>query len=151
MQSVTGRVIVVAATVAIAVAAFLLLQEDEAESPTTAGAPTAGVASGEKERPSPRDGETAKPGPVPDTPTIVVEGGAPKDGVVDLEYEKGDDIRFTVRSDVEEAIHVHGYDLEQDVGPKQEANFAFPAEIDGVFEVELENSAVPIAELRVTP
>ena len=54
-------------------------------------------------------------------------------------------------SDIADSIHVHGYDVSQAVTAGQTAELAFPAEIDGVYEVELENSAVPIAELTINP
>lgn len=84
-------------------------------------------------------------------PTIVVRHGEPVGGVEELEYDSGDQIRFEVSSDVAEEIHVHGYDLMQDVAAGGVASFDFPAEIEGIFDVELEGSGEQIAELRVNP
>jgi hypothetical protein len=56
-----------------------------------------------------------------------------------------------VESDVAEHVHVHGYDVIQDIAPGRPAEFDFPAESEGLFEVELEDSAVQIAELEVSP
>ena len=67
------------------------------------------------------------------------------------EGDAGDEVRFEVQSDIAEHVHVHGYDVIQDVEPGKPVVFAFPAEIEGVFEVELEDSATQIAELTVNP
>jgi Cu-Zn family superoxide dismutase len=83
--------------------------------------------------------------------TIVIENGEPVDGIAELEYSAGDEIEFTVESDVAEEIHVHGYDLNKEVPAGGSVTFSFPAEIEGIFEVEMEGQAVQIAELRVNP
>jgi hypothetical protein len=85
------------------------------------------------------------------TPTIVVKNGEPVGGVQELEYSAGDQIRFEVDSDVTDEIHVHGYDLMKDVPAGGSVTFSFPAEIEGIFEVELEDRKEQIAELRVNP
>lgn len=85
------------------------------------------------------------------TPTIVVENGEPVGGVQELEYNAGDQVRFKVDSDVADEIHVHGYDLMKDVSAGGSVTFSFPAEIEGIFEVELEGRKEQIAELRVNP
>jgi hypothetical protein len=85
------------------------------------------------------------------TPTIVVKNGEPVGGVQELEYNAGDQVRFEVDSDVADEIHVHGYDLMKDVSAGGSVTFTFPAEIEGIFEVELEGRKEQIAELRVNP
>jgi hypothetical protein len=85
------------------------------------------------------------------TPTIVVKNGEPVGGVQELEYNAGDQVRFKVESDVADEIHVHGYDLMKDVPAGGSVTFSFPAEIEGIFEVELEERKEQIAELRVNP
>ena len=83
--------------------------------------------------------------------SIVVRGGEPVGGVQELEYSAGEEVRFTVRSDVADEIHVHGYDLMKDVSAGGLVSFSFPADIEGIFEVELEDRKEQIAELRVNP
>jgi hypothetical protein len=85
------------------------------------------------------------------TPKIVIKNGEPVGGVQELEYSAGDQIRFEVDSDVADEIHVHGYDLMKDVPAGGSVSFSFPAEIEGIFEVELEELGEQIAELRVNP
>lgn len=84
-------------------------------------------------------------------PTIVVRDGEPVGGVKRLEYSAGDEIRFEVESDAAEEIHVHGYDVAREVPAGGSVSFAIPADIEGIFEVELEGLGVQIAELRVNP
>jgi hypothetical protein len=84
-------------------------------------------------------------------PKIVVRDGEPVGGVKRLEYGAGEEIRFEVESDSAEEIHVHGYDVAKDVPAGGSVSFAIPADIEGIFEVELERLGVQIAELRVNP
>jgi hypothetical protein len=84
-------------------------------------------------------------------PTIVIRNGEPVGGVKQLEYDAGDEIRFEVKSDVADEVHVHGYDLMQDVKAGGTVSFDFPAEIEGIFEAELEGRKEQIAEITVNP
>jgi hypothetical protein len=86
-----------------------------------------------------------------DVPTIVVRDGEPVDGVAELEFSAGEEIRFRVSSDQAEEIHVHGYDVSKDVPAGGTIEFAFPAELEGIYEAELEELGVQIAELRINP
>lgn len=85
-------------------------------------------------------------------PTIVVEDGEPVGGVQELEFSAGEEVRFRVEGDEAEEIHVHGYDLMKEIPQGGgTVEFDFPAEIEGIFEAELEGKGVQIAELRVNP
>jgi hypothetical protein len=86
-----------------------------------------------------------------DVPTIVVRDGEPVGGVQELGFDAGEEVRFRVSSDEAEEIHVHGYDLAKDVPAGGTVEFAFPAELEGIYEVELEGQAVQIAELQINP
>jgi len=89
-----------------------------------------------------------KPPPVP---TIVLRNGKPVGGMRELAFDSGEQVRFRVRSDVADEIHVHGYDLTADVAAGDAIAFAFPADIEGIFEVESHESGEQIAELRIEP
>jgi len=95
-----------------------------------------------------RDSTTNASGKVP---TIVVEDGKPVGGVRSLTYDKGEQVRFKVDSDVSDEIHVHGYDIMKDVKAGGSVGFDFPADIEGVFEAELEGRTEQIIELTVNP
>jgi hypothetical protein len=86
-------------------------------------------------------------------PTIVVnKQGEPVGGIADLTYKKGDQIHFKVEVPFEEEIHLHGYDVMKEV-PKGGGTVTYdlPAELEGVFEAELEGRAEQIVELKVEP
>lgn len=80
---------------------------------------------------------------------IVVRHGKPVGGLKKITVNKGDRVRFTVRSDVADEIHVHGYELHKDVKAGGQVSFDFPATIDGDFVIELESRSEQIAALRV--
>ncbi len=83
--------------------------------------------------------------------TIVIKNGEPVGGIAQLTYNKGEEVRFKVDSDVSDEVHMHGYDIMKDVKAGGSVSFAFPATIEGVFEAELEGRKEQILELTVNP
>ncbi len=83
--------------------------------------------------------------------TIVVKNGKPVGGIRQLTYNEGEQILFTVDSDVSDEVHMHGYDIMKDVKAGGSVTFDFPATIEGVFEAELEGRKEQIIELTVNP
>ena len=85
---------------------------------------------------------------------ITVNNGNPVGGVKTLTYNKGDQVQLEVRLNTpEEEVHVHGYERE---APAEHSpvRLSFPANLDGVFEIELhklDHTEAPIAELHVNP
>lgn len=159
MQSNGSRVVALLVAAAVIIALFFAFRgggDDDATTATEA-ATTATTADG--------DGDGGEGGHHPGhenhgnhgngggllVPTIEVVNGKPKDGVAELEFEQGDDIRFAVTSDSADEVHVHGYDVEAEVGPGDTAVLDFPADLEGVFEVELHHSGAQIAELTIEP
>lgn len=130
----------------IAVAAFVLLQPEEGRQDRAAqkqGQPPVGAE--QANRAPARQTERAE------NKEIGVEGGEPVGGIQGLSVRTGETVRFAVRSDVADEVHVHGYDRSRPVARGRPARFQFPADLEGVFEVELEKRGVEIAELRVQP
>ncbi len=161
MQSNGARALGALAAIVVLVVGFVVLTGEEeagegsadppvASTPAETTADTAGGGSGGDQRES-VENPNPKPKPTDDLTTIVVAGGEPEGGVAKLDYEVGDEVRFAVESDAAEEVHVHGYDIEQEIGPGRATEFAFPADLDGIYEVELHESAVLIAELTVNP
>jgi hypothetical protein len=100
------------------------------------------------------EGTTRGRSPKPQTPTIeriVVRGGDPVGGVKRFEVESGEQVRFSVRSDMADDVHVHGFDIEKRVPARGTVRFRFVANIEGVFEIELHHSGIQIGELRIKP
>src|SRR4051794_32688495 len=134
-----ARVALLGALVVIAIVAFVVLKPDDKKTST---APVA-TQPGNGTKPS-------KPA-APAVTQIVVKGGKPVGGVTTIKVNKGDRIQFTVKSDVSDEIHVHGYDFMKDVKAGGKVSFSFPAKIDGEFVVELESRGEQIVKLVVNP
>jgi hypothetical protein len=64
---------------------------------------------------------------------------------------EGDTVTFSVKSDKQQEVHVHGYNLKQDAAPGKPARFSFKATITGRFEIEFEATSTQIGELTVNP
>jgi hypothetical protein len=152
----------VLAIVAVAVAAvlFVVLRDDdseESEPATTVATTTATGGNGPSGGTGGGGGQAngaggnEQPPPKPEVPTIVVRGGEPVGGVQELSFSQGDDIRFKVESDQAWEIHFHGYDVAKEVSAGGSVAFNVPAELEGVFEVEVEQTATQIAEITVNP
>jgi heme/copper-type cytochrome/quinol oxidase subunit 2 len=155
------NLLLVLGAVVVLVAAFVVLRgsdDDEATVATTTPAATTAPADPAADAPAAGTTPTATtpaatattPAPPP-LPTVEVVGGQPEGGVRDLEFEKGDRVRFRVRSDTDDEVHVHGFDIEKAVGPGRPATFDFKAEFDGRYEIELHGAGTPIAELTIQP
>ena len=67
-----------------------------------------------------------------------------------VDVKIGDVVEIMVSSDVAEEMHLHGYDIVQDVPAGGSATLRFTAEVPGIFEVELENSLTTILELVIS-
>lgn len=87
----------------------------------------------------------------PPTYRVTVRNAKPVGGIEAIKVNKGDDVRLVVKSDTADEIHIHGYDLKQNVEAGGSAAFKFKATIDGAFEIELEDHKEQIAELTVEP
>jgi hypothetical protein len=147
MQSNRARAAIGVVTIAAVVVLFIVLSggDDENKSTTTTEATATTTTPTSTQT-------TTQTTPSPPKPkTITVRDGKPVGGVERLEYQKGDRVRFVVSSDVSDEVHLHGYDIARDVEAGGQARFNFEADLEGVFEVELEDRKEQIAELRVSP
>ena len=145
----TLRVLLGIGVVAVAAVLLVVLKDDGGDdsgdgASTTAARPAAPPPGGQ-----PADTPQAA---APAVPTIVIgEDGGPVGGVAEISVEAGERIRFRVNSPVADEVHVHGYNVEKEVPAGGTATFDFPADIEGLFEVELHHGEEQIAELRVNP
>ena len=80
---------------------------------------------------------------------ITVVDGKVAGGVQRISVDPAQPVTLRITSDVPEELHVHGYDLTLDLEPGTVGELTFTADIPGVFEVELEHSGLPVAEIRV--
>jgi hypothetical protein len=96
--------------------------------------------------------ETTPPEPAGTEATIDIKGGQPDGGVQKIKVAKNDPLQITVNSDQELPIHFHGYDIEKPAAPGKPAVFKLKkANIDGVFEMEIESTKTKIASITVSP
>lgn len=142
------RIALIAGSVVVAAAAFVVFKPDDEEpasnqTSTEVSAPADSQSAATEQAPTPT--------PKPAVTTIRVTNGEPVGGVTNIKVRKGDTVRFVVRSDMPEEVHLHGYDISRDVVPDKGARFRFQAKIEGIFEVELEQLGVPIASVEVRP
>ena len=82
---------------------------------------------------------------------IEIEDGQPVGGVKELTVSKGDTVTIEVSVDTPQEIHIHGYELEQEARPATPAKFKFPADLEGIFDVESHASDAKLAKLVVEP
>jgi hypothetical protein len=147
MQSNRNRAIVAVVGVALLVVLFFVFSGDDETGTDTTNLPTTTASAGGDTTAS--AGDTSTPGANP--VTIEIKDGQPVGGVTDLTVDKGDEVNFIVDSDTASEVHVHGYDLMQDVTAGGKVEFDFPASLDGIFDIELEETATQIAQLTVNP
>ena len=94
----------------------------------------------------------------PDTPA-----GVPRDRMIAVSIEGGemspaeisvnedDSVTLRVSSDRPMELHLHGYDVEGEVGPGQKASLRFEADLTGGFEIEAHESEKELGVLQVRP
>ena len=145
------RLGLVAAAVAVVVAVIVIVQVtgDDA-SPETVATPspaTTAATSGTE----PETTGTQAPPSKPQTISIVVRNGRVRGGLVHATLAQGQRAVILVRSDVEDEVHLHGYDVMRDVAPGAPARIAVRASLPGRFEIELEDRKLQIGELEVRP
>jgi hypothetical protein len=133
-MSTQQRVVLVAGAIAVAVAAFVIAKP---------GGDDNGSSSGSKARKARKAG--------PRVFQIALHGGKPDGGEKRLVVKKGDAVRLTVTADRDDEVHVHGADIEKEVGPGHPGRYAFRAKVEGVFDIETHKPEAKIAELVVEP
>ena len=133
MSLAVRRAAIVGAGVAVLVVAFLLLSGGRDDKTSTTASTTSAQTTASA------------------VPTVRVVGAKPQGGIQKLEFKRGDDVEFRVASDTADEIHVHGYDIHEDVAQGGSVTFSFPGKIEGRFVVELERKGEQIAQLDVNP
>jgi hypothetical protein len=80
---------------------------------------------------------------------VAYAGGAVAGGVRRYAVPVGSTVELVVTSDVADEVHLHGYDRSSFVTAGASTTIRLVADLPGVFEVELEQRAAPLAELQV--
>lgn len=90
----------------------------------------------------------------PSDETVRIRIALPSDAVPSVRrfsVRQGRAVEIVVRTELIDNVHLHGYDLTADVGPGKPGRIEFTADAAGIFELELEERGLPIAELEVRP
>jgi FtsP/CotA-like multicopper oxidase with cupredoxin domain len=69
----------------------------------------------------------------------------------EIDAKQGDTVRFRVKADEDEEVHVHGYDIEKEIPAGGTVTISFKATITGIFEIEFHHSGAVLARLKVEP
>jgi hypothetical protein len=81
---------------------------------------------------------------------IAFAGGAVTGGVQRYAVPVNATVELVVSSDVADEVHVHGYDRKSFVTAGASTTITFAADLTGVFDIELEQRATPLASLQVS-
>ena len=140
------RLGLIAGTIVVLVVAFVLIKptDDSKDSPKKAATPETTTT------PAKTQTAEAKPKP-PEVPTVEVRNGKPAGGKKTISFTSGENARIDVTSNKPSEVHLHGYDVEKDVGPGVKARFREKADIEGIYELELHDSGAVLAKVTVEP
>lgn len=83
------------------------------------------------------------------TLSFTVSGGKVSGDTGRVKVALGTKLRITVLSDVADEIHVHVYDLKQELSAGAPGSLEFVANTSGVIEVELEHQKLTLTRLAV--
>jgi len=95
---------------------------------------------------------TADPSGEPADVTIdvVIAGGKVSPSGATIKAKVGQTVRVTGTGDVEEQLHIHGYDKEIEISPGKPGAVTFKADTKGTFEIETHETAKLVAKLVVS-
>jgi heme/copper-type cytochrome/quinol oxidase subunit 2 len=80
---------------------------------------------------------------------VAIEGGTMNPNEISVEEGDLATLRLTSESLVE--VHIHGYDLEEEVLPGEETDLSFEADATGRFEIEDHETEAQLGTLLVQP
>lgn len=126
----------IAATLAALGAALTLTACGSAEDSTPV-APTA--------RPSAQE-LTAAPA---DPSEFIIHNGERVSGPADIDVRVGDTVKFTIISDVDDELHIHGYDKTFPLKSGEFTTVELKADIPGKFEAELHETGSLVTIIQV--
>ena len=139
------RLFLLVAAVVVLGGALILLSPSDDSAPQSAGTTTTPAAPDTATQP-------AATAPAPAFTVVRVRGGKPVGGVQTITAHKGDVVRIEVTSpDTTSEVHLHGYDIKRELKAGGSVQFVFTAKNEGIFEMELEGTAVQIVKLVVEP
>jgi heme/copper-type cytochrome/quinol oxidase subunit 2 len=102
-------------------------------------------------RPDPTTSGNATPADEPQERVydVAIENGAMSPA--EISVDEGDQVTLLLTSDSPVEVHLHGYDLEEEVLPGEETVLSFEAETTGQFEIEDHETEAALGALLVQP
>lgn len=128
----------VAATAVLVAALFLIPRGDEESADSVA------AQNSEASGPTGSTAESSSARPRAPKPPLLTAAD-PKE----IEFELGELVRFSAENPTADEVHVHGYDNSMELPADRRKTMRFRADIEGIFEIELENSGQPLGTLKV--
>ncbi len=152
------KVALIAAGLGLLVSLFFALRPNDDDNevvPTTTAETTTAQTTTEAPPPATTEAGTTTQATTAPEPQVVrariVVPGDVAPTVRALKVKRGKTFVLVVESELTDHVHVHGYDLMADVAPGAPATIRFDADAAGIFEIELEDRGLEIAELEVSP
>ena len=98
--------------------------------------------------------ESSTAGSTDETENVVEISVAVTDGTVRpkprrVEVERDSQVRLLVTSDVDDELHVHGFDIEEPLEAGRTTTVELVADQSGIFEVETHESGLELVQLEV--
>lgn len=91
------------------------------------------------------------PASLPRMFALEVRGGVPVPAPLAMRVRQGDQVVLRVRSDRDDELHVHGYDLRLDLRAGVPGELRFTADRSGRFDCELHHAGAALGALEVVP
>jgi uncharacterized lipoprotein YajG len=80
---------------------------------------------------------------------VAVKGGKVQPPTHRVKVAKGTEVRLLVTSDKADELHVHGYEIEEELPAGEQVTVDFTADQTGVFEIETHETELQLAQLEV--
>ena len=80
---------------------------------------------------------------------VAVRDGKVRPPTRRVEVPEGGAVRLLVTSDVADELHVHGFDIEQELPAGEQVTLDFTADQTGLFEVETHETGLQLVQLEV--
>jgi hypothetical protein len=143
-------VAIVAASLGLLVSLFFALRpsDDDETAPGTSSQITTTAPATTSSTTTPATTPAPTPSDVVKARIVVRKGST---DIRRLSVKQGHKVELVVTSEIADEVHLHGYDLMADVAAGEPVTIRFTADTPGVFEIELEDLGLQIAELEVRP
>jgi plastocyanin len=139
-----SRIALLAAAAVVAVVAIVIIGTGGNDSNNSTPATQTTAASGTQK-------SSTATTPKPPIQVITIKNGKAVGGVQTVSVKQGDRARFTVVSDADHEIHLHGFDIAKDVKAGGSVTYNVKTDAPGIYEFEIEDTGTKIGQVKVEP